>query len=60
MEKRNLENHEEAVMEALVLDIRDCLDPVDQYKLIERYAAFVNARARRLESEAVKGAKSKG
>ena len=60
MEKRNLENYEEVVMEAIVLDIRDCQDPVDQYKLIERYAAFVNARARRLESEAVKGAKSKG
>lgn len=60
MEKRNLENYEETVMEALVLDIRDCQDPVDQYKLIERYAAFINARAVRLQSEAAKGAKSKG
>jgi hypothetical protein len=39
-------------MNALVMDIRDCEDPVDQFKLIERYNAFVTARAKRLESEA--------
>jgi hypothetical protein len=39
-------------MAALVMDIRDCQDPVDQFKLIERYNAFVTARAKRLESEA--------
>lgn len=60
MEKRELENHEEQVMIALVLDIRDCQDPVDQFKLIERYGAFINARAKRLESESFKGNKSKG
>jgi hypothetical protein len=52
MEKRDLEHNEEQVMNALVLDIRDCQDPVDQFKLIERYNAFVTARAKRLESEA--------
>jgi hypothetical protein len=52
---RNLEKLEENVMEALVCDIRDCEDPVDQFKLIERYAAFCNARAKRLESEKSKG-----
>lgn len=46
-------------MNALVLDIRDCQDPVDQFKLIERYNAFVTARAKRLESEASR-AKPKG
>lgn len=51
MEKRNLDNYEEAVMEALVKDIHNCDDPVDQFKLIERYNAFVSARAKRLESE---------
>lgn len=49
---RNLDTYEEAVMEALVKDIHDCEDPVDQFKLIERYNAFVSARAKRLESEA--------
>lgn len=49
--KRQLENHEEQVMEALVLDIRDCQDPVDQFKLIERYNAFCTARATRIQSE---------
>lgn len=58
MEKRELENNEERVMNALVLDIHDCQDPVDQFKLIERYNAFVTARAKRLESEALR-AKSK-
>lgn len=56
---RNLDTYEEAVMEALVKDIHDCVDPVDQFKLIERYNAFVSARAKRLESEAGR-AKSKG
>lgn len=56
---RQLEIHEEEVMSALVLDIRDCQDPVDQFKLIERYNAFVSARAKRLESEASR-AKPKG
>lgn len=51
MEKRPLDTYEEAVMEALVKDIHDCADPVDQFKLIERYNAFVGARAKRLESE---------
>lgn len=46
-------------MNALVLDIRDCQDPVDQFKLIERYNAFVSARAKRLESESSR-AKPKG
>ena len=54
MDKRELEHHEEQVMAALVLDIRDCRDPVDQFKLIERYNAFVTARAKRLESEAIR------
>jgi len=49
MDKRPL-----AVMEALVKDIHDCADPVDQFKLIERYNAFVGARAKRLESEATR------
>lgn len=52
MEKRPLETYEESVMESLVKDIYDCGDPVDQFKLIERYNAFVGARAKRLESEA--------
>jgi len=52
MEKRELEHYEEQVMTALVMDIRDCEDPIDQFKLIERYNAFVTARAKRLESEA--------
>ena len=52
MDKRELENYEEQVMTALVMDIRDCEDPVDQFKLIERYNAFCGARAKRLESEA--------
>ncbi len=52
MDKRELEHYEEQVMAALVMDIRDCQDPVDQFKLIERYNAFVTARAKRLESEA--------
>lgn len=56
---RNLDTYEEAVMEALVKDIHDCEDPVDQFKLIERYNAFVSARAKRLESEAGR-AKLKG
>lgn len=59
MEKRELEQFEEQVMCALVCDIRDCQDPVDQYKLIERYNAFVNARAKRQEGEALR-AKPKG
>lgn len=56
---RNLDTYEEAVMEALVKDIHDCEDPVDQFKLIERYNAFVSARAKRLESESAR-AKPKG
>jgi hypothetical protein len=52
---RNLEKLEENVMEALVSDIRDCQDPIDQFKLIERYAAFCDARATRLESEKPQG-----
>lgn len=56
---RQLETHEEEVMNSLVMDIRDCQDPVDQFKLIERYNAFVTARAKRLESEAIRKA-SKG
>ena len=52
---RNLEKLEENVMEALVSDIRDCQDPIDQFKLIERYAAFCDARATRLESEKSQG-----
>ena len=54
MDKRRLDTYEEAVMEALVKDIHDCADPVDQFKLIERYNAFVGARAKRLESEATR------
>jgi hypothetical protein len=47
----NLERYEEEVMEAMVKGIRDCPDPVDQFKLIERYQAFVSARAKRILSE---------
>jgi hypothetical protein len=48
---RNLETYEEQVMEALVRDILDCQDPVDQFKLIDRYSKFVEARSRRIEGE---------
>ena len=48
---RNIETYEEQVMEALVRDILDCQDPVDQFKLIDRYSKFVEARSRRIEGE---------
>jgi len=48
-----LDSTEYAVMLALVRDIRDCEDAIDQFKLIERYEAFVKARATRLRSEDV-------
>ncbi len=51
MSDRLLDNLEEDVMQALVANIRDCTDPVDQFKLIERYEAFVVARAKRIASE---------
>lgn len=54
MDKRPLDTYEEAVMEALVKDIHDCADPVDQFKLIERYNAFVNARTTRIQGEAAR------
>lgn len=56
---RNIETYEENVMETLLEEILECDDAVDQFKLIERYNAFVSARAKRLESETGR-AKSKG
>lgn len=48
---RKLEQLEETLMEAFVEDISGSQDPVDQFKAIERYAKFVEARAARINSE---------
>ena len=56
---RNIETYEEDIMETLLEEILECDNAVDQFKLIERYNAFVAARAKRLESEAGR-AKPKG
>jgi hypothetical protein len=47
----NLDRYEQEVMEAMVKGIRDCEDSIEPFKLIERYHAFVNARAKRILSE---------
>ena len=48
---RKLEQLEETLMEDFVQDIGGRLEPVDQFKAIERYAKFVEARAARINSE---------
>jgi hypothetical protein len=48
---RKLEELEETLMEDFVQDIGGSQDPVDQFKAIERYAKFVEARAARINSE---------
>ena len=52
MKTRPLEKLEEEVLELFVMGIRDSTDPVDQFKMIERYQAFVAARSDRIRSEA--------
>jgi len=48
---RKLEELEETLMEDFVQDIAGSQDPVDQFKAIERYAKFVEARSIRIKSE---------
>jgi hypothetical protein len=48
---RNVEEMEETVLEQMLERIEQAQDPVDQYKAVERYHAFIKARGDRLESE---------
>ena len=48
---RKLETTEEQVMQSILNEIGGSHDPVDQYKAIERYDKFVEARSKRLRSE---------
>ena len=48
---RKLEVLEEKLMEDILNEIGGSHDPVDQYKAIERYDKFVEARSKRLRSE---------
>ena len=52
---RKLEELEESLMEDFVQDIGGSQDPVDQFKAIERYAKFVEARSVRIKAERVEG-----
>lgn len=51
---RKVEMTEEKVMENILNEIGGSDDPVDQYKAIERYDKFVEARSKRLRSETIK------
>ncbi len=51
---RKVEMTEEKVMENILNEIGGSDDPVDQYKAIERYDKFVEARSKRLRSETTK------
>ena len=51
---RKVEMTEEKVMETSLNEIGGSDDPVDQYKAIERYDKFVEARSKRLRSETTK------
>ena len=51
---RKVEISEEKVMENILNEIGGSDDPVDQYKAIERYDKFVEARSKRLRSETTK------
>ena len=51
---RKVEMTEERVMENILNEIGGSDDPVDQYKAIERYDKFVEARSKRLRSETTK------
>ena len=42
---------EQSLMEDMVRDISSVNDPVEQFRAIERYKAFVEPRCARLESE---------
>jgi|TARA_R110002126_G_scaffold165242_1_gene313102 hypothetical protein len=48
---RKLIELEESLMEDFVQDIGGSQDPVDQFKAIERYAKFVEARSSRIRAE---------
>ena len=50
---RKLETLEERLMEELVNDIGSEEDPVEQFRAMERYHKFVQARGERLRSESV-------
>jgi len=50
---RKLDELEETLMEDFVQDIGGSQDPVDQFKAIERYAKFVEARSSRIKAERV-------
>jgi hypothetical protein len=50
---RKLDELEETLMEDFVQDIGGSEDPVDQFKAIERYAKFVEARSSRIKAERV-------
>lgn len=49
---RKIETLEERLMEELVNDIGAEEDPVEQFRAMERYHKFVQARGERIRSEA--------
>jgi hypothetical protein len=51
---RKLETLEERLMEELVNDIGAEEDPVEQFRAMERYHKFTQARGERIRSEALR------
>jgi hypothetical protein len=57
---KNIEEIELMLITSMLKDIAGTNDPVEQYRAIERYAKFIEARAVRIESDAAGSRKAKG
>lgn len=57
---KNIEEIELMLITSMLKDIAGTNDPVEQYRAIERYAKFIEARAVRIESDAASSRKAKG
>lgn len=56
---KQIEELEVSLITAMLKDIAETNDPVEQYRAIERYAKFIEARSIRIESDAPCSRKSK-
>ena len=57
---KNIEEIELMLITSMLKDIAGTNDPIEQYRAIERYSKFIEARAVRMESDAPSSRKAKG